>query len=566
MAKLTLTDITTSLTPQVYNDNNAAIEAAIENTLSRDGTTPNQMDADLDMNSYDVNNIEITRTARLFLNGVEVTGVVPSGSLSLNGLVDVDTTGVTDGQVITYDSGTSTWLAGDAASAIADLTDVTLTALGANEILKYNGTVWVNNTLAEAGIAAASHTHVEADITDLQAYLLDAPSDGSTYGRNNGAWVVASTSPAGSSNEIQYNNAGSFGADPFLSVDLTATSGQAPTLVLDGTSGSYRYPTLLLNYDLSDYGSIEFEEEGIAKGTIRYFASQSGLFDNFELENLNNANTDTEGAMTFKTRSGTSRIAKLQLNRNGTQILYGGLELVDTASAPHTDRAGYGQIFLRSSDNLLIFRNSSGTEYDLTGITPASSTIVSGTSPYFGWEETDGALDQKNWRVTANAEALESSLWDDAETNSHVWQTVQRSGTGVNVTADSIQWDLGASTTYNFGTTIADFGVASIDLGVTPSSQTRFTSSSGNLSITIENGGNIEILDGNTSNTQRFLFDVDLGDLQMDGNLDLAYIDNYAGTPTDGQVLTWVTGSGRAEFKASTGGIDTDDLFMLMGA
>lgn len=46
-------------------------------------------------------------------------------------------------------------------------------------------------TIAQIGAAAAVHTHVEADITDLQAYLLDAPSDGTTYGRKDGAWADA---------------------------------------------------------------------------------------------------------------------------------------------------------------------------------------------------------------------------------------------------------------------------------------------------------------------------------------------------------------------------------------
>lgn len=44
------------------------------------------------------------------------------------------------------------------------------------------------------GDAPTAHTHLEADITDLQAYLLDAPSDGTTYGRLNGAWSAVPTS------------------------------------------------------------------------------------------------------------------------------------------------------------------------------------------------------------------------------------------------------------------------------------------------------------------------------------------------------------------------------------
>lgn len=57
--------------------------------------------------------------------------------------------------------------------AIGSLANVTISAIASGEILKWNGTAFINNTLAEAGIAAASHTHVEADITDLGAYIED---------------------------------------------------------------------------------------------------------------------------------------------------------------------------------------------------------------------------------------------------------------------------------------------------------------------------------------------------------------------------------------------------------
>jgi hypothetical protein len=58
MAKLTLTDITAgyALTTTI-NANNALVEAALENTLSRDGTAPNAMGAALDMNSNKIQNL-----------------------------------------------------------------------------------------------------------------------------------------------------------------------------------------------------------------------------------------------------------------------------------------------------------------------------------------------------------------------------------------------------------------------------------------------------------------------------------------------------------------------------
>ena len=57
MPKLTLNDITAGHgSADLYNGNNDSIEAAIENTLSRDGTSPNQMEAALDMNGFAILN------------------------------------------------------------------------------------------------------------------------------------------------------------------------------------------------------------------------------------------------------------------------------------------------------------------------------------------------------------------------------------------------------------------------------------------------------------------------------------------------------------------------------
>lgn len=61
MAKLTLSDLA-SLTNETsaittINNNNTAIETALENTLSRDGTSPNSMGAQLDMNTHKIINL-----------------------------------------------------------------------------------------------------------------------------------------------------------------------------------------------------------------------------------------------------------------------------------------------------------------------------------------------------------------------------------------------------------------------------------------------------------------------------------------------------------------------------
>jgi len=58
MAKLTLTDITAGYNAATkQNANNALVETAIENTLSRDGTSPNSMSAQLDMGTNKLINV-----------------------------------------------------------------------------------------------------------------------------------------------------------------------------------------------------------------------------------------------------------------------------------------------------------------------------------------------------------------------------------------------------------------------------------------------------------------------------------------------------------------------------
>lgn len=58
MAKLTLNTIGSRYgSIDALNDNSDLIEAALENTLSRDGTGPNNMEADLDMDSHRVINL-----------------------------------------------------------------------------------------------------------------------------------------------------------------------------------------------------------------------------------------------------------------------------------------------------------------------------------------------------------------------------------------------------------------------------------------------------------------------------------------------------------------------------
>ncbi len=100
MAKLpSVSTITTGYASvQALNDNFEALKAAFTNTVSRDGSTPNSMSADLDLNSNDVKNVKTIDADKFILDGTLMTpsGVDPvySGTISTLGanLID-DTTG-----------------------------------------------------------------------------------------------------------------------------------------------------------------------------------------------------------------------------------------------------------------------------------------------------------------------------------------------------------------------------------------------------------------------------------------------------------------------------------------
>ncbi len=441
MAKLDLTDITSNFDMNAYNANNALIEAAVENTLSRDGTTPNQMAADLDMNSNDINNIQDLRATNFYLNGVKVSGVYPEDLQELGALSDVELTAEADTEFLRYDIATGNWI--------------------------------------NAPLVSADITAFEDDITISVAQVSDF--DPSNYLLNTTDTLVGDLSVEGD-------------------VDIGVNAG--------GDS--------ILNFydDTNNVNRQIFWDD--SEGAF-YFEDSSGVFNLLGSGGI-------EGAIT------------------AGQIAYG--DGVDSIAgiADFTYTAGTTATLYHGSTNGPVFR-------------------VDGGDPQIFYREADGGTDQKNWLINITGGNHNSQVNNDANTVGYIWQQVVRGGSGAGVQANSIEWN--AANNIDFNTAIVNMD-ARLDIG-TGANATALVNTAGTLDMYIENGGNLTIRDGNTSNQIRFDFDIDTGDMQMDGNLDLAYIDAYAGTPADGQVLTWVTANSRAEFAAAAGGGESGPDFLLMG-
>lgn len=158
-------------------------------------------------------------------------------------------------------------------SALADVGDVTITAIAAGEILRWNGTAWVNNTLSEAGIAAVGHGHAIGDVSGLQSALdAKAPLASPTL-----TGIPAAPTAAGGNNTTQIATTafvqaaiaalidGAPGAVDTLN-ELAAALGDDPNFAATVTAGLAT--KLTASNNLSDVGDAATARTNLGLGSM----------------------------------------------------------------------------------------------------------------------------------------------------------------------------------------------------------------------------------------------------------------------------------------------------------
>ena len=97
-----------------------------------------------------------------------------SNDTNLGGLADVDTTGATDGQSLVYSSSANVWQpstvtggGGGGSSDLDGLSDVVITSAGAGDVLRHNGSEFVNTNL---------NTQIDGRLATLDADDIDDTS------------------------------------------------------------------------------------------------------------------------------------------------------------------------------------------------------------------------------------------------------------------------------------------------------------------------------------------------------------------------------------------------------
>lgn len=163
MTKVVLNDLTNisgqeTSAINTINSNSLAIETAIENTLSRDGTSPNQMEADLDLNDNDLLNVGNIDVTSLSIDGVPLTTeLLAKGDTGDAATIAVGTvtTGAAGSSVIITNIGTTS-------AAVLDFTipkgDQGVSGAGTGDMLAANNLSEVNAATAFSTIKQAATT------------------------------------------------------------------------------------------------------------------------------------------------------------------------------------------------------------------------------------------------------------------------------------------------------------------------------------------------------------------------------------------------------------------------
>lgn len=119
MAKLTLTNITSGyVSTTAVNANNDLIEAALENTLSRDGTGPNTMNANLDMNGFTILNL-----GSLKVGGVDIGTQVSNAAASAASASTSASTATTQAGIAATQASNASNSAASAAASVLTVQD-----------------------------------------------------------------------------------------------------------------------------------------------------------------------------------------------------------------------------------------------------------------------------------------------------------------------------------------------------------------------------------------------------------------------------------------------------------
>jgi hypothetical protein len=309
--KIVLTDLV-NLTNQTtavnaINANNAEITTAFDNTLSRDGTQPNTMGSNLDMNNNQINNLPAPATANspvrlqdvATLTGGGTVSSIPIGGttdqvLAKNSNANFDA-GWTSIQPIVISAGSNITITGNAPAVVATTPTPSFTTVNGSVVPPSDTLVGrsTTDTLINKTISGTSNTltvPISTSVSGLGtgiATFLATPSSAN--------FSTALTDETGTAGHVVFSN------NPTL-VTPTLGAATATTLAFNPTTGGIIGTT---NIDNASTGNVgEYVETVIPVGSA--VALSTGTAATIATLSLSGGDWDISAEVSYITATSTS--------------------------------------------------------------------------------------------------------------------------------------------------------------------------------------------------------------------------------------------------------------------
>lgn len=327
----------------------------------------------------------------------------------------VDDSAIADGYVLAYDSGTDSIVyvaggGGGGSLTLDGLTDTNIISVASGEVLTWDGTDWINQTLSEAGIAPSSHVTDGANPHSVTAAQVGNETAQWNADKIQGVSVDATQLASPSDGDILvYRDAGS----DFV-LEAKPVSGSNPAMA-----------------DISDV-----DLTGLADGNMLVYNETSG---NWEPATVGTGNVNT-----------TSLNNRYVVYGSGTDIASSGVYVgpdddllsvnsikLDAIAAPTRDEATYGagSLFFDTAKDSLTFWNSEsdvslniGEETWIKCRNISGSTITNGSLVYIsGADSGYSTIELAKADETSATTRIIGMATHDIENNSNGYVT--RNGT-----------------------------------------------------------------------------------------------------------------------------------------
>lgn len=234
------------------------------------------------------------------LNGAYVDTVAPSNA------VEGDLWYDTSNNLLKAHNGSGFVSAGY--QTLSALEDTNITSIASGEILKWDGTAWVNNTLSEAGIATASHNHAASDITS--GTLADDRISSTSVTQHEGDLTVTASQVSDFDTEVSNNSAVAANTAKLSGIEAGADVTDTTNVTAAGA---------LMDSELSDLVAVKAINQGLT-------TTSDVDFNNLTLAGNLTVNGTTTSVNSNQVDIGDS-IITLNSDESGTPSQNGGFEV-----------------------------------------------------------------------------------------------------------------------------------------------------------------------------------------------------------------------------------------------